>query len=59
MQVTTFELHEKKDGIYSVLPLSEDKQPVSHALATQTFDDLDKAFKAAKKVWPKAVWTNW
>lgn len=59
--VTTFELHwTSRKGVEEVyvVPFADGK-PIEHPLKTQLFDDPDKAFKAAKKEWPKATWTNW
>jgi hypothetical protein len=62
MEVVTFELlsseHEGPEEV-SVIPFNADGKPVDHKLADQKFDDIDKAFKAAKKTWPQARWTNW
>jgi len=60
--VTTFELHESEHegpSEYHIIPFNEDGAPVEHTLADQKFNDVDKAFKAAKKAWPQARWTNW
>ena len=62
MEVTTFELlsseHEGPEEV-SIIPFNADGEPVEHPLADQKFDHIDKAHKAAKKVWPKAQWVGW